>query len=412
MSERRSREAMKASFVDRIRSDQQRAERGGGGRFFKSNLPSEVKFWKNSNGQHQIDIIPYCAGPNDPLVVSRDIEEGSEQYVLEFFTHNAVGVGEGGIMCLSKTYGKPCPICEDHKKKTAEGYDDKILWKLRPKKYPRSVYNIIDVDDEKAGCQIWHTSHYLMQMYLLELAKIPTRPGQVGIIPVVDFPSVTDGKTIAFKTETKKTEKGDDMTTCVAHRFVDRPVGFSIPQNILDDAWTLDDLLWIPTYEDVEEFYYGKGSKQEETRGTRDRGAEKEQQEERGRGRGDIADTNRSSRSVPQEDTVRGRRGSEDTLKNEEQQSPSEEKQNSNPCPHGYKFGIDVDKHPDECEKCNEWRACARENRRVQEPAPAEEAKTGPADRTSEETTGRRSRRGAEQETSLTTESRRSRRAV
>lgn len=382
MSEQRSREMMKSNFVNRVKGNQQRSE-GGSGSYFKSNLPEGVKWWKCQNGDHQIDIIPYFAGPNDPLVVTGEIKEGAEQYVLEFFVHDAVGVGDGGIMCLQKTYGRPCPICEDLKKKTQEGYDDKLLAKLRPKKNPRSVYNIIDVDNENKGVQVWHTSHYLMEMYLLELAKIPVRPGQKNIDPLVAFMDPKEGKTIAFKRETKKV--GDkDMASFVGHRFIDRPDGFRIPQQDLDDAWTLDDFLYIPSYEDVYAYYYGKGGERDVP--------------EPGNLRGNPApeENSRSRRQqVPDEGERGGRTSRRGETQIEEQKGEDPGKEgSSNPCPSGHKFGVEVDKYPNDCENCSEWRPCARDNKRLKDEDPnvtKEEKKV--EDTTVAETSSRRSRR-------------------
>lgn len=373
---------MRQEAVDRIRRNQQKQEQGAGG-FFKSDL-KDVHFWKCTEGDHKIDIIPYFAGANDPLVVKGEMKEGDEQYVLEFFVHgNDVGIGDFGIMCLQATYNRPCPICEDYRRRLKAGEDDKVLKYLKPKWNPRSVYNIIDIDNENKGIQVFHTSHYLLETELLEQAKVPVRPGQSGIDPIIVFYDPEIGKSIAFK----RVGTGAN-TQFNGVRFFDRPPGFKVDQRDLDDAYCLDELLYIPTYEDVRKFYYGADEPSNETasRG-RGRGADSQPAETSSRGRGrntetdvpaDIGTEGTSSRSER-----RSRRGSEEQqpqIETREEGSrgrgregrsrgdgdgQGRQEASSNPCPAGHTFAADIDKYPDDCEPCGSYRLCARSAREL-----------------------------------------------
>jgi len=116
---RKNRRSMKEALLKRVQEGQNRKEGTAKG-IFKTDL-EDVPFWNCADGDHLLDIIPYMAGPYDPVT-----PEGKETYVLEVFVHRGVGITEGSIICLAETYRKPCPICEDRKKKQIEGEEHRI----------------------------------------------------------------------------------------------------------------------------------------------------------------------------------------------------------------------------------------------------------------------------------------------
>jgi hypothetical protein len=366
---------MKERFAQRMREQQQRGEKGGGN-LFKQGI-KDLQFFKCGEKKHTIDIIPYFAGKNDP-----NVKEGEEAYVFEFFIHRDCGVGEGAIMCLAETYGKPCPICEDRRRKLRDGGDEKKLDKLRPARNPRSVYNIICYDDkaeEEKGVQVFHTSHYLMEAQLQELASgTPVRPGQEELEPLVLFMDPNEGKSIVF------TRVGQqDKTRYTGVKFVDRPKGYEkIDPRDLDDAWALDEIVYVPTYEEVCEFYYGKG--QPAGGGERAAGGGEAAGEERGGRRGRYA---AEGVEQPATDTSAGagEQAAEDRGGRRSRRSGGESDAGStagsaaagstaggagaagtsNPCPHGHVFGVDIDKFQSDCEPCEQWKVCARKNKEL-----------------------------------------------
>lgn len=205
-----------------------------------------LKFWKCANGEHLIDIIDYKAGPNDPKT-----PEGEWTYVLIIFVHYGVGVNQDGYICMARTYGKRCPICEYREElRKAEDYDEDLVKSLNPKK--RCFYNVLVSDNEKEqakGVQIWDASHWLMERHLVIMAKIPTRTGQATAVePYVLFSNSEVGKSIAFE------RIGAKMTTdFIGHRFVDRD--YTIPPEFV--GFSIDSFLRIPTYEEVHAAFYG-----------------------------------------------------------------------------------------------------------------------------------------------------------
>jgi hypothetical protein len=313
----KDRDARRKALMDRM---QQGGTTGGFGIPMKPGLP----LWSPDNGSHLIDIIPYYAGKNDPLV-----PEGGETFLLEIFSHRNAGVTEGMRICLQETYGQPCPICEDRRRLAREGADNDVIKSLTPSRYSRTLYNILCYDNreqEQKGIQIFSTSFFLLGQYLKEMAKRVDRPGVRTLDPYIPYWDLTDGRSIAFRKEGKA-----DSTKYIGIRFEDRD--YQLEEELMDKAYHLDECIIVPTYEDLQIWYYGSGE--------------------------EAAAGLRSHRAAPEETgSFRKPKAAVD----EEEREPAPRKKKSAgegpECPSGYEFGKDVDEYK-ECKKCDEWDPCA-----------------------------------------------------
>ena len=338
-----SRRSTKEELMRRLEGDYNRKK--GGGSLFRTDLQG-VNFWQCKETDHLLDIIPYTAGDMDP------VEPRSESYVLELYVHNNVGQTEGMIVCMAETFKKPCPICEERRRLIKKGEDDQRIKDLTPSRYPRSIYNIVCYDsreEEDKGVQVWHTSNYLLQQYLLALAKRPVRPGQKSVEPFIAFMDLDEGKTIVFKREGKK-----ESTKYIGLRFEDR--NYKIDDEIANSAHVLDELIHWPSYDEVYQEFWGTAPEEKEKEETSDRGkkyeeavteGEKEEQPTRSRRR-----SVEEKENVPDPPPTRSRRQA-----TEETEGPAKGK---NLCPAGKNFGVDIDELK-ECDKCGVWKECAKE---------------------------------------------------
>jgi hypothetical protein len=249
-----------SAFQERMAVSKELGEGGGLG-FFKGNLQG-INFWKCGEADHDIDIIPYLAGPCDPYR-----EEGKITYVLELFEHRDVGGIEGqSFICMEKTYmrrgalpdGRPfkgsCPICLHRQQLIQEGADEDLIKALRTSRYPRSIYNVVVYDSEteqNKGVQVWHTSHYLMEQYLLKLSESSRREIEGGLPPRKNFIDPTAGYSVKF------TRSGQGVNTrYYGHTLVPRT--YQITQATLDQAHVLDTLIHLPSFEEVYTAYWGQ----------------------------------------------------------------------------------------------------------------------------------------------------------
>jgi len=217
-------------------------------------LDPPLKLWKCGEAEHFLDIIPYLAGRNDPKT-----PEGSWTYWFDVWVHYNVGATKDVYICLARTYRLPCPICEYRTEYMAEeDYDEDIAGNLKPSR--RSIYNVVVYDTEKEeakGVQVFDASHWLMERLLVALTKPARSRGGQPTGGYVTFSDPVKGKTISFE----RKGKGKEGTDFIGHKFEDRD--YEIGENILEQAYCLDEIVHIPSYEEVKEAFYGEEEEEE-----------------------------------------------------------------------------------------------------------------------------------------------------
>jgi hypothetical protein len=336
---KRDRKKMAEALEKRTKESSSRKS-GGFVNIFKDDL-EDVNFWRVSEGDHTIDVIPYEVGANDP-----NVEEGEFGYVLEVKVHQGIGAAEGSYICLAENYNKPCPVCEHRRTLKKEGADEDEIKALYPKN--RCVYNVVCYDstkEEEKGVQVWEFSRWFSERLFTKLAKPKRRRGADTSDRII-FAHPINGKSIEFTRE----GTGQESTSFYGHSFTDRD--YEIDDETLDMAHCLDELIDVLPYDELYEIYWGKPNEE-----TKEEPVEEEEKSPRER-------------------------------KTKRKKEPVEEEE-GNKCPGGGTFGVDIDKL-DQCEECNNtiWKACARASSdKKEEPKeePKEESKEEP-----KKATGRR----------------------
>lgn len=276
----------------------------------------ELPFWspkKTKDEPHIIDIIPFSAGKNYPLVDKKSpTNEGDYTYLLEVYVHQNIGPGKEMLVCPARNYGKPCPICEevDNRIKLGKEWDDYSDIALKR----RCAYNIVCYDDPKEeakGVQIWEVSHRYSEKPIQLAAKTP-RGG--GIIP---FSDPDTGKSISFEVA------DDEYKTCQGHKLIDRD--YSITDDVLALAHTLDELIIVLSYEEIAKIFDGGESAKKETVISDDKTSEEPTSYTRG--------SSMRNRQTVKDDKV---------------------------CPAGANFGKDIDVY-ENCGDCKVYNECAKE---------------------------------------------------
>ena len=74
------------------------ASRESSGKFKSIFEKKSVGFWKCSEDEHFIDIIPFTAGKNNP-----NVKPGKAAFVLDLYVHQKVGVNEGQRCSVKST---------------------------------------------------------------------------------------------------------------------------------------------------------------------------------------------------------------------------------------------------------------------------------------------------------------------
>uniref|UniRef100_A0A6M3ILW8 Uncharacterized protein n=1 Tax=viral metagenome TaxID=1070528 RepID=A0A6M3ILW8_9ZZZZ len=329
----------------------------------------------------QIDIIPYIIRTDHH---PDGMEAGLEDYILDVWRHRGIGPMNQEVLCLWKTFGKPCPICEERQRLLDSGldWDDDKVKELSPVR--RAMYNVIDVNDPEEKIRLFTTTHAYFEKLLVKEVELSPEEMQ-------DFPDLQKGKTVKFRAEKHKFGKGHYFKYS-NFKFLDRQ---AYPEEILEETLPLDEMLIIPTYEDVQIAFLGLPDKEDGAPAQQEQKPEPERKSKWRSG----------EQEPPKQEPGRRKRGAAEPEKEpeqaldeppyieppqkEEKTAPSPPSATSGECPHGHRYGVDTDAFPADCAECEKWSACDDEKERLQKAGKEEKPPAAAAS-----TTGMRRKRG------------------
>jgi hypothetical protein len=306
-------------------------------------------FIKLKKGKNAIDIIPFVRGTD----LFKGKKKGSVASMLDVFIHGYFNQAYDKCICMKRTFGKPCAICEERSiLKDMEEPDSKEERKKLEKRIrsltakQRALACVInlkeDEDDENNGqIQVLDESYFLFATPLLEEACADEDGGPVNYA----YPD--GGKEVHIRGGMKKMKIGNPFLEFQKFDFEDRDeeydediVDYDYEDDVLDHgAFSLDSLLIIPTYDEVKAML--------------EEGAilpEKEDDDEE-----DEAPTPKKKR--------KGKKVAKPEPEPEEEVEEADDDEPENKCPYGHEFGTDfTDKI--ECDACKKktpdtFRSCA-----------------------------------------------------
>jgi len=332
----------------------------GGARVLDLSSLEDVEFFKPEKGKHCIDIIPYEITTNNHMTR----KPGELDYVLEYYTHYDVGARKGRVVCPAKTFGKPCPICEEMEELKDQEADEDMIDALKPKR--RVLYNVIDTKKPDKGIMLFDVSHYLFEAEILDEAG----SGDESIV----FSDTEDGASISFRDTGKK-----GIGRFKGFAFEDREEPYD--DDIIDEAYSLDSLLVVLSYEEIHNMFHnadeddeeeeeeerakkavkkdkGKSKKKEEPEDDEDSDDDEEEPDEDDENSDEEDNEDDEEEEKPQRTKKGGKSDKEDKKKPSKDKSEKGKSSSKNKCPHGHKFGKDCDE-TDDCAECENWEACA-----------------------------------------------------
>lgn len=346
----------------------------------------KLKFYKFGEVKkyYDVNVLPFRVGRNHPAVVAGEIREGDWDFSVDYFVHRNVGPDKGTYICLKKTYGKACPMCEEAQRLVDDQGQDAAtgMWASK-----RSLLCVQPLDERGHGadepmlldCAYNNFTHDLTD------ASTACMRGE----GTVDFANPgASGREVTF--QVGEDTMGGGRKYKLGKNFAFNKRREEIPESVLEAVPCLDSLLVVPTKETVAAAMFGGAVPENEDRrgGSRDdrnddrRDYERDQRNDREASRGYDRDQPRRddeppSRGYdrggrderderPQERTLRGsdgrdfddpfpdqptnldRGGREERPQEREPERPREQERRPEPaeesCPHGYKFGADCDK--------------------------------------------------------------------
>lgn len=366
----------RSSMRDKAR--QKATTRNTGGSGFKLSLESEVEFFIPKKGTFDLDIIPYeVTVDNHP----QGIEAGDLWYERTIFVHYGIGAEEKAVLCR-KTIGERCPICEHRAELLKDAdVDENITNALKPKE--RQLFNVIDLNDEDKGVQLWEMSYFLFGATLEEELR-------EGDEDWGGFADLEGGYTLKTRFSKKKLGRNEFLEVS----RIDFDERDDYEEDILDDVQDLDSILNVLSYKELQALYLeldGSEEDDEEERPkkpSRKKKKKKEVEEEpeeddvveededdeeeekkpkkrrsRKKKKADPEPEEEENEDQDDEDeeepAPKKRRGRKKKKADPEPEPEEDDEDNDEDgtCEYGATFGKDCETL-DECEECEDWEAC------------------------------------------------------
>lgn len=367
----------KVSLKKRFEHSVEEAKRGGGaGSVFDwSKHKGDVKFYRtNKYGRHKVIILPmWIKSKNNPIVKSGDFNVGDPDYVFEYWSHKGMGPAhDKKVICLNKMYGKNCPICNQRNEWTEKG-KKKEADSIRPQQY--AIYNVYDANDIESGIQVLDVSYSNFQKKMIREAS-DYNDGDPVIIGEPD-----DLKVIKFKSyeDNYLTAKFPNYESFAFEDCEDK-----IDPSIIDETISFDELLKIPTAEEVEKMLYGddedSNDKEESPKVKGNKNTKPEPKDDEEDEEDENENDSEEEETDDEEDTDENEEESEEEDSDDENEEDDEPppkpkttvkgkpgpkpKAEKNPCPSSHVFGKDNGKH-DECDDCDFWDDCIKAKKKL-----------------------------------------------
>lgn len=193
-------------------------------------------------GSYEIDIVPYITGGRN-----LDADEGFEHFVCNYWSHDGMGVdGKERYCCPAKMLKKPCPICEwvaAHQTATDKA-TKAMVQKFKAKQ--RCLFCVIDRNEPAKGIQVWDTAYWMSFGEALKNKAGAHRKYANFWHPEGGRMLILEVKEASFEGRSYKKVANIEME--------ERE---DLDADIAEQAPCLDDMLVIPSYEELKKIFEG-----------------------------------------------------------------------------------------------------------------------------------------------------------
>jgi hypothetical protein len=193
---------------------------------FKGIIKDGVKVYGSRDDENSMRFMP-------PLV-------DGEFFGTIVWVHFDIGINEDRFICLDRSLGERCLICEHQSKLRSEGADKDDIKKFYPTK--RYLFNVVDMfnaESKEEGVQIFDCPQTVGENMLLVTKDEDTKEP-------IDISDVENGFTFFFT----KTGKGKTGTKYSGYRIARRSTPLESP-DWLDQIVDVNDVINLPEDEEV-----------------------------------------------------------------------------------------------------------------------------------------------------------------
>lgn len=317
-------------------------------RIFDNKVFGDVPFLKlEKDKTYKIRFVPYIVDETHPKVMQGRLDAGDAAYVFDY-THHVIGPNNTRVLCPNGTYGKPCPICDRQRLLRKEDADPNEIKALKGSR--RVLYNVV-LTDEPSKLYILAESHFLFEKELL--AELKKGDDDGNEYDIADFcVGATEGRGLALKVLIEE----DKLNGQTFNRYSFKVVrnNNEVDESVLDKAVPLHKAVKELPVSELESLLYGVGSDDDDD-DEDDVPAKK-------------LTIGRKPAKVEEDDEddvpVRKTSSAYDDADDDEEDTDDDVPAYKAPeCPHGYDFGVDVNRE-DECDNCPLYEECYAEKKR------------------------------------------------
>lgn len=329
-----TKKSFKDDYYESMKESHDTKDKGGsqGKKWFdlsKLDVDSTDLMYKVKVKKNLVDVIPFEVQEN----VLPNLPKGKKRHIIDIWVHRGVGPGKrDDFMCLEYNLKQRCPICEHKHELEESGEDWEVTKKFRPQR--RVMYNIIDLLAEgKKKIQLFEVSHNRFEKEIQDEAE----SGDDGELIVYFHPE--EGKSISFK-GVEKTFNSREYIDIKNISLEDREEQYK--ESIVEKAFSLDQIIVVPTYQEIADSFYASGTIENEKEENDDEDERKEVQQMR-----------KWKKETEEEDDS-----------SDEDEKPAGKKAVKSKCSYGHIFGKDCDQH-EECDDCDAWDECSDEHAKL-----------------------------------------------
>lgn len=304
------------------------------GENFNLAIPEGTQFFApKSKGPYNLDILPYEV----TVDTHPEVNKGELWYQRTYWKHFGLGDdGKKSTIC-PKTIGKPCPICEMYKELNSSDDEDDRESAKKIKAKERELYNVIDLDNQDAGIQIFEYSFHLFGKALSE--EINEGPEEYA-----GFAELEDGYTLQVHFRKTSIGGGTPFYELRKLEFEERE---EYDEEILEEVYNLDQLLKISSYKELQSML--TGTEEEDT--------DKEEEEKPKKSSKEKSSKPSSKKKKSDENEDEDSSSKKSSSKRPGKVSDKKKSKDKNKCPGDGTFGEDTDELK-ACKKCDVWTDC------------------------------------------------------
>ena len=212
-------------------------------------------FYVQTQVLERLGITAFKSQMNDNFIRIMPPKDPKMFWAREVYIHSEIGANRATFLCMNKMFGKPCPVCEYVEQLKDQNVNSETIKPLYARKrFLMFVYDVRDDSTIAKGLRWYDAPGKLVSEIILKSKDKRTKA-------VVDVCDPLEGRDIEF------VRKGQGLKTDYAG--IDLKITETVPADWYENVPTFDEVLIIPTYEQIQRELTGVAAEDQPANGSR-----------------------------------------------------------------------------------------------------------------------------------------------